>query len=340
MTSAAESLLPPPLSRPLAMSVLIATALTGVWALVGMAVGWLGAPAPSWTFIGFELVTLVAAALGIPVALNRVRTGPALALLCIAGAIGASAVLEYLGANRQVTAVSVKLWTMGRLAVAGLLLAIIFAAVLPRRRGATATLGAGIALALPVLAISVATMLTDGRLDGLGLPGGAPPAHTQSVDPFAPEYFEPAPVLTGSTADAARVLRIALPASLALCVALAGMVLLRRPAGRAVDPGVRMIQAGALIALPAATVGLYLLTNGRPFQALGSALDVLRLMLIPVSAGLVGAFACASGHLVIRAFEMCRPEVALEASVPSDAPGATPPTTPPPITPGTRAMAT
>lgn len=80
-------------------------ALSAVMALTCLAGAVLSlANQPSvWYTFGFEVVALIASVYGVLVGLGRYREGPALAILCVSGALAVGALLGYVGAPATTT---------------------------------------------------------------------------------------------------------------------------------------------------------------------------------------------------------------------------------------------
>lgn len=116
----------PPLSRPVRLVVGFASAVGLVSALGGMGVAVFAITPPAWMMLGFEVVSVVAAVFGIGVALGRFADGPALALLCVAGAWGGGTLFGRLTAIEHpgLRALATDPWILGR----GVLSAVVLAA--------------------------------------------------------------------------------------------------------------------------------------------------------------------------------------------------------------------
>lgn len=71
-----------------------------MWAAVMAVLASIVAPRPAWVLFGFEVVVLAAGLIGVGFSRRRFQEGQGLALICVAGAVFASAVLSWLG-NRQ-----------------------------------------------------------------------------------------------------------------------------------------------------------------------------------------------------------------------------------------------
>lgn len=111
------------------VSAAVALSVLGVcaWAVVS------GKPSPF--LLGFEVVALVAAYFGWRIGSGRDAQGPAIGLVCVAGAIGAGALLGYVGSNRNIGGVALTPYLLGRAAAAAVLLGIAAWIVLSRRPG-------------------------------------------------------------------------------------------------------------------------------------------------------------------------------------------------------------
>jgi len=97
----------------------ILCAVTGLSSLALLGVALLNQPT-SWFLVGFEVVIAVAATMGVLAAMGRFREGPALTLLCIAGAVGVGSLLSYIGAGKFLAGQSLRPYLMIRLADAAL----------------------------------------------------------------------------------------------------------------------------------------------------------------------------------------------------------------------------
>lgn len=107
---------------------------------------------PAWTFFGFQVVTAVAAVLGVVMGFGRFREGPGMALACIAGTIFVAAVLGYLSMQPpEIAGRPLKPWLIGRLAVCGILGLMAAWCVLSRDARSWPSLVKGLVLALPVV---------------------------------------------------------------------------------------------------------------------------------------------------------------------------------------------
>jgi hypothetical protein len=123
-----------PLSKPAALLVLILSAVVALSALVGGAI-MLTTDKPSWFFVGFELVVVMAGVFGVLLGRGKFSEAPAMVLLCLAGAVGVGSVLGYVGAGRNLAGVDLRMWVVGRVAAAGVFAALAGLTVLSRRPG-------------------------------------------------------------------------------------------------------------------------------------------------------------------------------------------------------------
>lgn len=92
----------PPIPTGVGLFVSALSAVVGITCLGGLALSLLNRP-PVWYTFGFELIALVACVFGVWTGLGRYRQGPALAILCVAGAIAVGALLGYVGAPAATT---------------------------------------------------------------------------------------------------------------------------------------------------------------------------------------------------------------------------------------------
>lgn len=122
----------------------------------GVAAVWLPEK-PAWTAVGFELVTLIAAALGLVMATDKYRNGPGLALACIAGSMLVAAGLGYLagGSKGQAGDGSIRLLLAVRVIMSLTLGLLAASLVLGRRKGQwkLAVHGAALLAAGPALGL-------------------------------------------------------------------------------------------------------------------------------------------------------------------------------------------
>lgn len=137
------------------------------------------APKVVWVLLGFEVVTLVAAVLGLLFALGRFQDGQGLALACIAGTFFIAAVLGFVGAGRQLPTadggIPLKGLLLGRIGAALLLGGVGAGLVLMRDRRSWGYLGRSAALGGPVVLALGAYIVSPGKVTGLlgSLPGWA-----------------------------------------------------------------------------------------------------------------------------------------------------------------------
>ena len=86
-----------------------------------------------WFLLAFESVVLLGSCFGVLVGRGRFATGPALAILFVAGSIGGASLLGFLAAKGGVTLVNVRLVLVLRAALIAVLLLVAALAVLTRR---------------------------------------------------------------------------------------------------------------------------------------------------------------------------------------------------------------
>lgn len=142
-----------PVPKPI--SVLVGLICAGVLATaVAGAIASIVVPVRSaWALFGFEIVTMVAGALGLAFAGGRFREGPGMALACIGGTILAAAGLGFISVRPPVLGtVALAPFLAGRVGGALLIGVCAAACVLSRDRRAWPTLIKGIVLGLPVVA--------------------------------------------------------------------------------------------------------------------------------------------------------------------------------------------
>ncbi len=136
---------------------------------VGIYLGLAGAGHTAWFVAAFEVVALVGALFALGVGLGKFAWAPGLALLCVAGAVGAGTFLAHIGSGRQV----LPSWFL--VARGGLTLALVAAAalsVLSRNPGAaTRSLVRAAMFGVPLVAILGGAWVM--RNQALALPGAA-----------------------------------------------------------------------------------------------------------------------------------------------------------------------
>jgi len=222
--------MPPP--RWISLLVTLLSGLTALWALVGAILSVTLAPTPIWTLLGFETVIAVSGVLGVFLGLGKYREAPALALICVAGAILVGSFLGYRGSAGAIGTLSLKPWIMGRLAV-GLTLALLAAlTVLVRSRKSWPALFAGLAFAAIPAGLACVfglAALGYGRpLQPAAATPSASPAPTAARQPVALDnavrqvmslgLFQPAK----GGKEAARMVMLAILGILMICLTSAG----------------------------------------------------------------------------------------------------------------------
>ncbi|MBX3403448.1 MAG: hypothetical protein KF699_08570 [Phycisphaeraceae bacterium] len=88
-------------------------ALTGVSAVVLLGASLVATPRV-WFLAGFELLVACAAVVGLLLAAGRFRDGPALALACVVGVIGACSLLAYVGPGKTFLGDAAKIYLAAR----------------------------------------------------------------------------------------------------------------------------------------------------------------------------------------------------------------------------------
>ena len=159
--------------RALLNTVLAVSALVAISAVLGIVAAFLPA-STAWFFLGFEVVTLFAAAFGVLIGRGKFAEGVALGLLCVAGAILSAGLFGYLGAGRVLPIGSRQIGLGGLLAArlgAGLVLAGCAAWVVLGVRPAKSVplLIKGVACGVPALALVWAAWSFRGKIAGMGL---------------------------------------------------------------------------------------------------------------------------------------------------------------------------
>lgn len=104
---------------------------TGVSAALVIGVIALNRPV-SWFLGGFEIVVLLASVVGSMLAFGRFREGPAITLLCVAGAVGVGSLLGYIGAGKSLAGWDLKPFLLIRAIDAALMAALAGVIVLAR----------------------------------------------------------------------------------------------------------------------------------------------------------------------------------------------------------------
>lgn len=159
-----------PLSKPAALLVLILSGVVALSALAGGAI-MLTTDKPSWFFVGFELVVVMAGVFGVLLGRGKFAEAPAMVLLCLAGAVGVGSVLGYVGAGRNLAGVDLRLWVIGRVGAAGVFAALAGLTVLARRPGpAWKALGTGLVFGVLTLGTLALGWFGRGWLAAAGTP--------------------------------------------------------------------------------------------------------------------------------------------------------------------------
>jgi hypothetical protein len=141
-------------------------------ALAGAGVAALHSP-PVWFMLGFEVVIGVAAVFGMLTGRGRFGDGPALALVCVAGAVGAGSLLGFL-AGRGNIGVNLTPFLLAREAAAAVYLGVAGAMVVMRRPGVSLRrLAIGLACAAAFAGEAALLWKMRGSLGGLGTMAGA-----------------------------------------------------------------------------------------------------------------------------------------------------------------------
>jgi hypothetical protein len=154
-----------PVPRTLRLLSLAISAAVLASAVVGAALALL-APVVSpsghvvWVLAGFEVVTIVAAVLGVLLGLGRFAEGPGLALACVSGTILVASTLAWQGSAKNFLGVSLTPFLMARAAAAMALALIGAACVLGRDPRAWRWALTGAALAAPAVLVA-GSMVTD-----------------------------------------------------------------------------------------------------------------------------------------------------------------------------------
>lgn len=153
----------PPIPKPIRILCIVLCAITALSA-VPLAVSAAILPRlvpdqrPALALVGFELVVLVAAVLGILIGRGRYAQAPALALACVGGTILASSALGWKSANRVLAGFSLDPVLAFR-ALAGLfMLAAAALIVLVRDKRSFKSLAKGLALLAPVALVAAALL--------------------------------------------------------------------------------------------------------------------------------------------------------------------------------------
>lgn len=130
-------------------------------------------PRPAWTLFGFQVVTIVAAGLGIVMGFGTFRQGPGLALACIAGTILVAAVLGYISVQPpEIAGHRLRPWLVGYVAASAVLGLLGAWCVLSRDPRSLPTLVKGLVLGLPVLMAGAVVLMPAARGLARSLMGG------------------------------------------------------------------------------------------------------------------------------------------------------------------------
>jgi len=161
-----------PLPRIVSLTIALLCGAVGLSAVAfGIAALFVGEK-PFWMIVGFEIVTLVAAVLGVLFARGKFQDGQGLALACVAGCFGVGAFLAWLSVQGRLqirggdSTIGLNGWLLARLGAAGLIAALGAFAVLRRNPASVgymirATLAGG-----PVILIAALAVLARGSLTG------------------------------------------------------------------------------------------------------------------------------------------------------------------------------
>jgi|GEM_PF-2102006 len=278
------------ITKPLRVALAVLASVVALSALAGGAAAILLPEKPAWTAVGFELVTLVAAVLGIVMAGNRFREGPALALACIGGTILVSSGLGYLasGASGQAGDAQVRLALAARIALA---LAISFLGAwnaLGRRplQWKLAVHGGALAIAGPVLG------LLHRQTDGNWFTG--PEGGSLGMIGLG---------LLGLTLIAFAVTSV-------FAFVRSGMCEPGDTSGSLTRFVLHMLPPGAAGVLAA-------ITHGHINTPLTGMSDVIKVTLSIVLVIFLGGWFCGGVHMLIRAFEMGRGATASQSANPA-----------------------
>lgn len=123
---------------------------------------------PLWLMLGFELVTLTAAIIGVRFSRGHFQNGQALALACIAACFFVGSVLSYVSVNgmMQTSATaggtSLNGYLVGRLIAAGFIGLVAALLALSRSRASRPYLLRALLAALPLAILAIGTFLTRG----------------------------------------------------------------------------------------------------------------------------------------------------------------------------------
>lgn len=129
---------------------------------------------PAWTMLGFEVITLVAAILGLLFAAGRYRDAPGMAMACVAGTIFSASICAHIGVHGELARQPLLPFTAGRVLAAALLGALGGVCVLVRDPASWRVLIKGVALGLPMLiGVAILAATRGGILEKLNALGSA-----------------------------------------------------------------------------------------------------------------------------------------------------------------------
>lgn len=137
--------------------ILMLLSVLGVIVLASTGVGlWMALTQkpPAWFFMGFELVIVLGAVFLVLFGMGKFKNGPAITLICCAGAIGMCSLLGWQATGRAISGHSVTWLLALRGLVAGLLVAAAAADIVLRDpKGTLPRIGWGIGLAVPIVVL-------------------------------------------------------------------------------------------------------------------------------------------------------------------------------------------
>lgn len=141
------------LPRPIPMLLAALGALVLLSAAVGVVLTFTQSP-PAWFFFSFELVVILAGVFLVMLGTGKIKEGPAITLLCCAGAIGAGSLLGWKGTGQQINGHSIT-WLVALRALIAAALTLVAAAEVAARdpKRTLPRLGWGVAMAVPLLVI-------------------------------------------------------------------------------------------------------------------------------------------------------------------------------------------
>lgn len=141
------------LPRPIPLLLAALGAVVLVSTAVGIYLTFTQTP-PAWFFFSFEVVVVLGGVFLVLLGLGKVKEGPAMTLLCCAGAIGAGSLLGWKGTGQQINGQSVTWLVVLRGLIAGVLVLAAAAELLVRDPKRTLPrIGWGVATGAPLLAM-------------------------------------------------------------------------------------------------------------------------------------------------------------------------------------------